>query len=100
MDNFKKKVLDLIKSVPRGKVTTYNEVARALESPGAARAVGQALNKNERPVKIPCHRVVKSDGRVGGYKLGRLAKMKLLQDEGVIIERERVANFNEVIYFF
>ena len=69
---------------------TYKEVAKLAGSPRAFRAVGNALNKNSDLKTIPCHRVVKSDGRIGGYKQGTNRKISLLSKEGVIIRKGRV----------
>ena len=69
--------------IPRGQVSTYRRVARVVGGPGAARAVGQALARNPFPVVIPCHRAVRSDGRLGGYRGGLSMKRALLQLEGV-----------------
>jgi len=80
---FSEKILWLVKKIPRGRVTTYKELARAAGSPRAARAVGNALNKNPRPVAVPCHRVVLSNGGVGGYSRGFKEKTRLLESEGV-----------------
>ncbi len=74
------KVLGLVEKIPKGKVTTYGEVARALGTRGY-RAVGQALRGNPRPFEISCHRVVRSDGRAGGY--GGRKKLSLLLGEDV-----------------
>jgi O-6-methylguanine DNA methyltransferase len=71
-------------------VTTYKEVARALGKPRASRAVANALAKNPKLLKIPCHRVVRSDGKVGGYKLGSERKTELLVSEGVEIRNGKV----------
>jgi len=98
--DFKERVFGLIVRVPRGKVTTYGEVAKALGSRRAARAVGRALNANTNLVRIPCHRVVRSDGTVGGYRSGVHDKMKLLAAEGVKIEKGRVADFYKVKFIF
>ncbi len=78
----------LLKSVPRGRVTTYGSIARALGSK-AYRSVGSAMRKN-RNHDIPCHRVVLSDGRVGNYNRGRSLKMKMLKREGVKIVGGRI----------
>ena len=67
MAGFSEKVWELTKRIPKGKVTTYGEIARALGRPGPARAVGQALKRNPHAPAVPCHRVVKSDGGLGGY---------------------------------
>jgi len=92
---FSQKVLALVPKIPAGRVTTYKELAKAAGSPRAARAVGNVLNKNPRPVKAPCHRVVCSDGRIGGYALGIGKKTRLLESEGVEIENGQVAHFRE-----
>jgi methylated-DNA-[protein]-cysteine S-methyltransferase len=86
MSKFQVRVLELVSKIPRGKVTTYKELARALGSPRAYRAVGNALACNPHPVKIPCHRVVRSDCKIGGYEGNRLAgkkKAELLMGENV-----------------
>jgi O-6-methylguanine DNA methyltransferase len=98
---FQADVLNLVKQIPRGKVTTYGEFARALTgSVRAARAVGQAVANNPTPVRIPCHRVVKSNGDVGGYKLGVATKIKLLNEEGIAIQSGKVVNFEQKLFRF
>jgi len=84
------RVLELVSLIPRGRVTTYAELARAAGRPGAWRAVGNLLSRNPRPIEIPCHRVVRSDGRVGGYSLGEGRKVELLREEGVEVRGGRV----------
>lgn len=81
--NFKQRVLIIVSKIPRGKVLTYKEVARRAESPGASRAVGNILNKNHNP-EIPCHRVVRTDGKLGGYNRGAKLKRAILTREGAI----------------
>lgn len=88
--SFQERVLDLVGKVPKGRVVTYSQVARALDRPGASRAVGNALAKNPRPVEIPCHRVVRSDGRVGGYGRGQERKIELLRNEEVEVDDGKV----------
>jgi len=100
-ENFQGDVLNLVKQIPRGKVTTYGEIARELTgSVRAARAVGQAVAKNPNPVQIPCHRVVKSDGDVGGFSLGVATKIRLLRAEGVELRGGKVANFEQTLFRF
>ena len=80
--NFKQKVLKVVSKIPRGKVLTYKEVARRAGKPRAYRAVGNILNKNRDP-KIPCHRVIRSGGKICGYNRGVKNKITLLEKEGI-----------------
>ena len=85
MTEFKKKVYEFTKKIPKSKVATYKKVAVAIGSPKAARGVAMVLSKNFDP-KIPCHRVVRTDGSLGGYNRGGItAKAKLLRAEGVLL---------------
>ena len=88
MTEFKQKVFAIVKKIPKGQVLTYQEIAVKLGNTKLARAVGNALNKNFNP-KVPCHRVVRSSGQVGGYNRGSLNKIRLLKKEGVKISRRR-----------
>ena len=82
---FQSQVYTLTKKIPKGKVTTYGEIARALKmSSLGARAVGNALNKNPFAPKVPCHRVVASNGNIGGFASGCTKKRKLLKQEKVL----------------
>ncbi len=82
------------RQIPEGKVATYAAVARSVGRPRAARAVGNALNKNSHK-SVPCHRVIRSDGSVGGFARGTREKIKILRREGVkIILNNRVAYSN------
>jgi methylated-DNA-[protein]-cysteine S-methyltransferase len=90
LSKFDRLVLQKVAEIPRGKVATYGEVARAIGKPGASRAVGNALAKNPYPVTIPCHRVVKGDLTLGGYTHGVEKKKLLLEEEGVEIVDGRV----------
>ena len=83
MMSFSERVLELTKKIPKGKVTTYSEIARALGNPKASRAVGNALNCNTRPDVIPCYRVVRSEGSVGGYSSGAKEKTRRLEKDGI-----------------
>ncbi len=84
---FQIKVWNAISKIPKGKVKTYKELARSIRKPKASRAVANACGKNPFPIKIPCHRVIRSDGRLGGYsgRRGIETKRKLLKSEGIII---------------
>ena len=81
------KVWKYLKKIPKGNVKTYSEVARAIGKPLAIRAVGNAIGKNPYPLSIPCHRVIRSDGSLGGYsgKGGVKRKRNLLKKEGIIV---------------
>jgi len=81
--SFTKRVYDVVRKIPKGKTLTYGQVAAAMGSPGAARAVGNALNKN-RNKDVPCHRVIRSDGSVGGFAWGTPKKIAILKKEGAI----------------
>lgn len=83
MQTFKEKVLEIVRRIPKGKTLTYKEVAKRALSPNASRAVGSILKKNYDP-KIPCHRVIRSDGLAGEYNRGRANKIKLLKKEGAL----------------
>ena len=95
-----RKVYLLTSQIPKGRVSTYGAVARALKAKGAARAVGQMLKRNPTPIVVPCHRVVKSDGCMGGYGglLGIPKKVRLLRSEGVNIEKGKVKNLKKVFF--
>lgn len=81
--DFVKKVIELVNQIPFGCITTYSWIAKAFDT--SPRAVGKALKQNPLPIVIPCHRVVKSDGRVGGYSLGVKAKKWLIEHERKIL---------------
>lgn len=76
-------VYDILLRIPEGKITTYGDIAKALGLPGASRAIGRILNRNPNPIVVPCHRVVMSNGSVGGYAFGRARKKELLAKEGL-----------------
>ena len=80
--SFLQNVYLVVRGIKKGHTLTYTEVARRAGSPKAFRAVGNALNKNYDP-KIPCHRVVRLDGSVGGYNRGARNKLALLEKEGM-----------------
>ncbi len=80
-NSFKEKVFAVVKKIPKGSVYTYKEVARLADSPGSSRAVGNILNSNYNP-DIPCHRVIRSDGSLGGYNRAAKNKKIILQKEG------------------
>lgn len=88
LDSFSKfgqRVFAIVAKIPKGKTLTYKEVAQAAGRPRAYRGVGNILSKNWNP-NIPCHRVVRSDGKPGGYNRGGMThKLKRLREEGVMV---------------
>lgn len=110
---FQEKVWDVCKKIPEGRVSTYKEIARALNTK-AYRAVGTALNKNpygawkragrssypsQGPI-LPCHRVVNSDGRIGGYAYGTGKKIEILKKEGILVNDGKVEDFEKNLFVF
>ncbi len=95
--NFREKVYEIVKNIPKGKVMTYKQVGEKMNSK-AYQAIGQALKNNPDPKSIPCHRVIKSNGEIGGY-FGHIdddltkKKEELLKDEGIKIVNGKVVNF-------
>ena len=112
MTPFAQKTYALLKTVPRGRVTTYKALADALGT-RSYRAIGQIMRTNpyaftacsERNRRVPCHRVVASDGTIGGFMgavrgLAIQKKIDLLRQEGVIVQDRRIVNFKNVLYSF
>ncbi len=91
---FQEKVWKLTSKVPKGKVTSYAAIAHALGT-GAYRAVGNALNKNPWPTKTPCHRVVNSDGRIGGWAHDVDEKIAALNKEGIMVRDGKIVDFRK-----
>jgi O-6-methylguanine DNA methyltransferase len=85
MKTFTQKVYNIVARIPRGKVATYKDVATAAGNPKASRAVGTAMRNNTDRRRVPCHRVVGSDGKMHGYAFGRGedTKVRMLKSEGV-----------------
>ncbi|MBI5871792.1 MGMT family protein [archaeon] len=101
---FRERVYEIVKRIPKGKVTTYKGVAEALSKvykvkgyAKAYRAVGNALNKN-RNKDVPCHRVVKSNGSIGGYAFGERKKIMLLKKEGIKIKGSKILNSDKRVF--
>ena len=84
---FQLKVWNYLKKIPKGQTRTYSDVAKAINKPKSVRAVANAIGKNPYAPKIPCHRVIRSDGSLGGYsgKGGINTKRKLLKSEGILL---------------
>ncbi len=81
MTSFQEKVYEIVKKISRGKILSYQKVAQRAGRPKAWRAVGNILAENKNP-SIPCHRVIRADGKIGGYNRGVKKKMELLREEG------------------
>jgi O-6-methylguanine DNA methyltransferase len=97
---FEKMAYGACRKIPVGRVSTYLEIAKHIKKPKSARSVGNALNKNPYAPVVPCHRVVKSDGSVGGFAFGGKKKVNLLKKEGVKIEKGKVVGFEKSIFKF
>ena len=91
---FEKQVLEAVRRVPRGKLATYKQIAKIIKKPKSQTAVGNALEKNPYPIKIPCHRVIRADGKVGGYEWGKARKIELLRKEGIEIKNGKVIRWS------
>ncbi len=96
--DFEREVLVTTFEIPKGKVSTYKRIAEKIGRPQAYRAVGNALHKNPLAPVVPCHRVVRSDGRIAGEKESIEARRLLLEKEGIPLEGERVKLRKEIIY--
>lgn len=87
--NFKRQILSLVAKIPSGQIATYGQLASLAGQPTYWRQVGWLLSQNKNP-QIPCHRVIRSNGRVGGYNRGTVEKMRRLRKEGVMVKNVRV----------
>lgn len=94
------KVYKKLLEVPKGKVTTYRELAKAIGLKNGQRVIGRIMNKNPYPVIVPCHRVIKSDGKIGGYAWGEKVKAKMLSNEGIKIKNGKILDVEKTIYRF
>jgi len=88
----------LVKQIPKGHVSTYGAVAKALGNKNYARAVGKYLNKNPNADTMPCFKIVKSDGTLGGFGLGIKDKIRRLELDGIKIKDGRILDFNKVFF--
>ncbi len=98
---FEQRVFSLAKKIPKGRVSAYKILAEKLggKSRKAYRAVGNALNKNHYK-NVPCHRVVKSNGNIGGFNKGAKIKALLLKREGIKVKHGKVVNFSKMLHRF
>jgi methylated-DNA-[protein]-cysteine S-methyltransferase len=86
--------------VPKGQITTYGELANAVGLKNGQRTIGRIMNKNPYPAIVPCHRVVNSNGKVGGYAYGINVKENMLEKEGVEIQNGKILDFEKRIFRF
>ena len=98
--NIEEKIYKKLLTVPHGKITTYNELSKSIGLENGQRLVGQIMKKNPFPVIIPCHRVIKSNGDIGGYLFGIDIKKNMLRKEGICITKNKIDNFEEVFFTF
>ena len=97
--NFTKRCHEIVSQIPKGKVSTYKHIAKMLNTK-AYRAVGNAMAKNKNLIGVPCHRVIRSDGMIGGYALGMNKKIDLLKKEGLIIIKGKAMDYKNMLHFF
>jgi methylated-DNA-[protein]-cysteine S-methyltransferase len=86
--------------VPKGKITTYGELANAVGLKNGQRTIGRIMNKNPYPAIVPCHRVVNSNGKIGGYAYGIDVKTNMLVKEGIKIKEGKILDFEKRIFRF
>ena len=94
------KVYKKLLEVPPGKIITYGELAKAVGLKNGQRKIGQIMKNNPFPIIIPCHRVVKSDGTIGGYAFGIERKANMLSKEGIEISKGKILDFKKKMFTF
>ena len=94
------KVYKKLLQVPKGNVITYAELANAVGLKNGQRVIGIIMKKNPFPAVVPCHRVVKSDGKIGGYAYGERVKSRMLANEGIKIKDRKIIDFDRVKFYF
>ena len=94
------KVYKKLLQVPEGKVTTYSDLAKAVGLKNGQRVIGMIMKNNPFPVIVPCHRVVKSNGKIGGYVYGERMKSQILAREGIKIKAGRIMDFDKEKFYF
>ena len=94
------KVYKKLLQVPEGKITTYGDLAKAVGITNGQRAIGSIMKKNPFPAIVPCHRVVQSNGEIGGYAYGKKVKLRMLSKEGIKIRNGKIIDFNKKKFSF
>jgi methylated-DNA-[protein]-cysteine S-methyltransferase len=97
--NLEHEVYKKLLQVPKGKVTTYSELAKAVGLKNGQRTIGRIMNKNPFPVIVPCHRVILSNGKIGGYAWGEKIKTNMLSKEGIEIKKGKILDSNKIYRF-
>lgn len=92
-------VYQLLNKIPKGKITTYKEIAKQLNSKGY-QAIGKIIGQNPNAPQTPCHRVVKIDGNISGYAFGIDKKISLLKSEGIAVKDSKIVNFEDKLFKF
>jgi methylated-DNA-[protein]-cysteine S-methyltransferase len=97
--SFNERVYELMRKIPKGRVTTYKIIAEKLGTK-AYRAVGNACNRNPYSPEVPCHRVVSSSGKIGGFASGPGKKIEILKTEGVDVSDGKIVDFDRRVFKF
>ena len=98
--NLEQKIYKKLLDVPKGKITTYGDLAKSVGLKNGQRVVGKIMNKNPYPVIVPCHRVVMSTGKIGGYAYGEHVKTNMLNDEGIKIQYGKILDLKNRLFKF
>lgn len=98
--NIERIVYKKLLQVPKGQITTYGELAKAVGLKNGQRVIGRIMNKNPHPAIVPCHRVVNSNGKIGGYAYGIDVKTNMLTKEGIEIQNGKILDFEKRIFKF
>ena len=98
--NIEQMVYKKLLQVPKGQITTYGELAKAVGLKNGQRAIGRIMNKNPYPAIVPCHRVVNSNGKIGGFAYGIDVKTNMLTKEGIEIQNGKILDFEKRIFKF
>jgi len=98
--SLEQKIYKKLLQVPKGQVTTYGELAKAVGLENGQRTIGKVMNKNPYPVIIPCHRVIMSTGKIGGYAYGEKIKSNMLTKEGIKIKNGKILDWKDKVYRF
>lgn len=98
--NLNERIYKKLLQVPRGQITTYGELSKSVGLKNGQRLIGKIMSNNPYPVIIPCHRVILSTGKIGGYVFGENVKTKMLSDEGIQIENGKIIDLKNKLYSF